>query len=121
MRPDRVGWTVYDVTDGRTVCLGELPLVGLDQEDANELVDVLNRQDLAIDRAARRLVLDAMRPRVRGWSSAPATGSEARARTRATRRSSVVAPGRSTLLAMSQTVARSNSTLGRSVPVQHRA
>ena len=66
MRPDRVGWTVYDVTDGRTVSLGELPLVGLDQEDANELVDVLNRQDLAIDRAARRLVLDAMRPRVRG-------------------------------------------------------
>ena len=66
MRPDRVGWTVYDVTDGRTVSLGEFPLVGLDQEDANELVDVLNRQDLAIDRAARRLVLDAMRPRVRG-------------------------------------------------------
>ena len=36
-------------------------------------------------------------------------------------RSSADAPGRSTFSVTSQTVARSNSTLGRSVPVQHRA
>ncbi len=59
MKPDRTGWTVYDVIEGRPVCLDELSLVGLDFEDANELVDALNRQDLEIERTARRLVLEA--------------------------------------------------------------
>lgn len=45
----------------------------------------------------------------------------ARARMRATKRSRADAPGRRTFPVTSQTVARSNSTLGRSVPVQHRA
>ena len=62
---DRTGWTVYDVITGRTVSLKELLLMGLDLEDASEIVGVLNRQDLAIERRARRLVLDAMRPRGR--------------------------------------------------------
>ena len=41
--------------------------------------------------------------------------------TRATARSSTVNPGNKTLLARSQAIERSNSTLGRSVPVQHSA
>ena len=45
----------------------------------------------------------------------------ARARMRAIRRSSADAPGSSTFSVTSQAVARSNSTLGRSVPVRHRA
>ena len=39
---------------------------------------------------------------------------------RETRRSRAVAPGSRTFSVTSQAVARSNSTLGRSVPVQHR-
>jgi hypothetical protein len=42
-------------------------------------------------------------------------------RMRATKRSRADAPGSSTFFVTSQAVARSNSTLGRSVPVQHRA
>ena len=69
MKPDRIGWTVYDVIEGRSVCLGEVSLVGLSFEEANELVDVLNRQDLEIEHQARRLVAEAMRPRARGLTS----------------------------------------------------
>ena len=64
-RPDRTGWTVYNVTNERPVSLEGLLLVGLNLDQANEVVDVLNRQDLAIERRARQLVLDAMRPRCR--------------------------------------------------------
>jgi len=45
MRPDRVGWTVYDVETGRPVLLDDLDLVGLDVEVADELVALLNRWD----------------------------------------------------------------------------
>ena len=71
LKPDRTGWTVYDVLEGRSVCLGGVSLVGLSFEDANELVDVLNRQDLEIERQARRLVSEAMKPRSRGLTSPP--------------------------------------------------
>ena len=63
MKPDRIGWTVYDALEGRPICLGGTPLVGLSFEDADELVRILNRQDLEIEREARRLVLEAIRPR----------------------------------------------------------
>jgi hypothetical protein len=56
MKPDRTGWTVHDVLAGRPICLGGLSLIGLSFEDANELVDMLNRQDREIDRTARQLV-----------------------------------------------------------------
>ena len=59
MKPDRTGWTVYDVIEGRPVRLGGVALVGVSFEDANDMVDALNRQDLEIERAARRLVLEA--------------------------------------------------------------
>ena len=63
MQLDRTGWTVYDVLESRPVGLGGVSLVGLSFEEANELVDVLNRQDLEIERQARQLVAQAMRPR----------------------------------------------------------
>ncbi len=75
MQPDRTGWTVYDVLEGCPVCLGGVSLVGLSYEDANELVDVLNRQDLEIERQARQLVAQAMRPRSHGLRSLPARQS----------------------------------------------
>ena len=62
MKPDRTGWTVYDIINGRPVCLGGVLLVGLDLDDASEVVNALNRQDLEIERAARRLVTEAMQP-----------------------------------------------------------
>ena len=61
--PDRTGWTVYDSLESRPVRLSGIALVGLDLEDADELVLMLNRQDLEIGREARRLVLEAMQPR----------------------------------------------------------
>jgi len=71
MQPDRTGWAVYDVLEGWPVCLGGVSLVGLSFEEANELVDVLNRQDLEIERTARRLVSEAMQPRSRGLTASP--------------------------------------------------
>ena len=71
MKADRIGWTVYGAIESRPVCLGGVSLVGLSFEDANELVDVLNRQDLEIERQARRLVSEAMRPRSPGLTSPP--------------------------------------------------
>jgi hypothetical protein len=32
MKPDRAGWTVYDVLEGRPVCLGGVSLVRLSGE-----------------------------------------------------------------------------------------
>ena len=72
MQPDRTGWTVYDVLEDRPVCLGGVALVGLGFEEADELVRVLNRQDLEIERQARQLVAEAMRPRSQGLRSLPA-------------------------------------------------
>jgi hypothetical protein len=49
--------------------------VGLSFEEANELVDVLNRQDLEIERQARQLVAEAMRPRSQSVRLPPARQS----------------------------------------------
>jgi hypothetical protein len=43
IRPDRIGWTVYDIELGRPLLLGELRLVGLEHEAADELASLLNR------------------------------------------------------------------------------
>ena len=43
VRPDRVGWTVYDVETGRPAVLDDLVLVELDHEAADQLVVLLNR------------------------------------------------------------------------------
>ena len=67
MKPDRTGWMVYDVVEGRPVCLGGVALVGLADEEANEVVDMLNRQDLEIERAARQLVTSRVPCGPAGW------------------------------------------------------
>ena len=43
MRPDRVGWTVYQVETDRPVILDDLVLTELEFEAADELVGLLNR------------------------------------------------------------------------------
>src|SRR5215204_569627 len=75
MKADRTGWTVYDAIDGRPICLGGVALVGLSYEDASEMTNMHNRQDLEIERAARRLVLEAMQLRSRGLKPLPARPS----------------------------------------------
>ena len=44
MRPDKIGWTVYEIDTGRPVALGDLLLVELEHDDADALVDLLNRR-----------------------------------------------------------------------------
>ena len=43
IRPDRIGWTVYDIKLGRPLLLDGLTLVGLEHEAADELASLLNR------------------------------------------------------------------------------
>jgi hypothetical protein len=43
VKPDRVGWTVYDVETGRPAVLDSLTLVGLEHEAADETASLLNR------------------------------------------------------------------------------
>ena len=43
LRPDRVGWTVYDIDTHRPVVLDGLVLTGLEHKLADELVSLLNR------------------------------------------------------------------------------
>lgn len=43
MRPDRVGWTVYDVETGRPAVLDDLVLTELEHATADELTSLLNR------------------------------------------------------------------------------
>src|SRR3954467_3548588 len=44
MRPDRVGWTLFDVTTGRPVVWDDVPLTGVDLDAAHELLALLHRQ-----------------------------------------------------------------------------
>ncbi len=43
MKPDRVGWTVFDVETGQPALLNGLILIEFEHEDADELVARLNR------------------------------------------------------------------------------
>jgi hypothetical protein len=45
LRPDRTGWTVYDIWTGEPVALALLVQSGLAHEDALELAELLNRPD----------------------------------------------------------------------------
>ena len=44
MRPDRIGWTLFDVTTGRLVVWDDVPLTGVDLDAAHELLGLLHRQ-----------------------------------------------------------------------------
>jgi hypothetical protein len=43
IRPDRVGWIVYDTETGRPAVLDDVALVALAQDTAEHLVVLLNR------------------------------------------------------------------------------
>ena len=43
MKPDRVGWTVFDVETGQPALLNGLILIEFEHEDADEIVARLNR------------------------------------------------------------------------------
>ncbi len=43
MKPDRVGWTVFDVETGQPALLNGLILIECEYEDADEFVARLNR------------------------------------------------------------------------------
>ncbi len=43
VRPDQVGWTVFDVETGRAAVLDDLVLIELEHEAADELAALLNR------------------------------------------------------------------------------
>ena len=63
VRPEPTGWTVYDTTNGQTVCLDGTALIDLTFEEADGLARLLNWQEHEIQRAARRLVLADAQPR----------------------------------------------------------
>ena len=43
MRPDEAGWTVFDATTGQVARVNGVAQTGLDLDDADDLVDLLNR------------------------------------------------------------------------------
>ena len=43
IRPDRVGWTVYEIELGRPLLLSDVILIRLEHEAADELASLLNR------------------------------------------------------------------------------
>ena len=57
IRPDREGWTVFDVTTERPGFLNDLFLVGLSLEDAEEAANALNALEISLHADARRVVL----------------------------------------------------------------
>ena len=79
MMPDRTGWTVYDALESRPVRLGGIILAGLGFEEDDSLVRLLNGQELAIQREARRRVL-AVVPQGPTLSTRPRVREAARAR-----------------------------------------
>ena len=46
VRPDPVGWTIYDTVTGRPAVLDDLVLVELELEVADDLANMLNSLDL---------------------------------------------------------------------------
>jgi hypothetical protein len=43
IKPDRIGWTVFDIEVGRPFLLDDVPLIGLELEAADELASLLTR------------------------------------------------------------------------------
>lgn len=89
MRPDKSGWTIFDINTGRTVSLGgDLVLIGVDYEEADRLVDLLNAGDsqweaaFAIEAAAARDFSFNPASRQRGCSTVRTAENHRRANSR---------------------------------------
>src|SRR6185295_16074987 len=79
LRPEPTGWTVYDATNGQTVCLDGTALIDLAFEEADGLARLLNWQEREIQREARRRVLAAA-PQGAALPTMPRVREAARAR-----------------------------------------
>jgi hypothetical protein len=60
IRPDREGWTIFDVTTQRPVSFDDVVLIGLSLEHAETAVNALNALEIRCQDAARRRGLDDM-------------------------------------------------------------
>jgi hypothetical protein len=58
LRPDREGWTVFDVATDTPALLEGFPVIGVCLDDAEQTVDALNRIEIRCQKAARRQVAD---------------------------------------------------------------
>jgi hypothetical protein len=68
LRPDREGWTVWDVATDTPAFLEGFALTGLSLDDAEQAVKALNDIEIRCEKAARRQVAD---ERLMGrWSGA---------------------------------------------------
>ena len=54
LRPDRSGWTVYEIWTGEPAVIALVPQTGLSQEDAQHTADLLNRRTRNGDRSMRQ-------------------------------------------------------------------
>ena len=68
LRPDREGWTVWDVATDTPASVEGFALIGLSLDDAEQAVKALNDIEIRCEKAARRQVDD---ERLMGrWSGA---------------------------------------------------
>jgi len=54
IREDESGWTVFDIFTGEPVVISLVPQTGLDIQDADELVELLDHKAFAGDRTLRQ-------------------------------------------------------------------
>jgi hypothetical protein len=54
IREDDDGWTVFDIFTGQPVVIMDVPQVGLDIQDANDLAELLDRPAMRVDRTLRQ-------------------------------------------------------------------
>jgi hypothetical protein len=54
LRPDRRGWTVYEVWTSEPAVIAPVPQTGLSELDAQPTADLLNRRVRAGDRSMRQ-------------------------------------------------------------------
>lgn len=54
IRPDREGWTVFDLFTGEAVVIGQVTQTGLGVDDASELAALLDHKTLVGDRTLRQ-------------------------------------------------------------------
>jgi hypothetical protein len=66
MRPDRLGWTLFDVTTGRPVVWDDVPLTGVDLDAAHELLVLLNRRLFQGTQLSARRFVGGLAPDLQG-------------------------------------------------------
>ena len=54
LKPDKSGWTVYEIWSGKPAVLGGAPQTGLSEPDAKHTLKLLNKKARAGDSSMRR-------------------------------------------------------------------